>query len=433
LATTPADWQTDGVSQIYLILSIVALAATVNALRPLPWTVFAVPSFFAGWLTSELAPHHLFANATASIVFVSLGALDGPAGWLALGFSIAAAAGLVMLIVQSQQAREVAERALRNGLGEEYMASIPTHRSASYDLRVPWRQLLLPFHMTHPEVERIKNVPYGEIRRRNLLDVYRHRSQPAGCPTLLQIHGGGWVVSSKNQQGKPIMLHLASRGWVCFAPNYRLSPRAAWPAHIIDVKRALAWIREHGADYGADPGFVVVTGGSAGGHLAALMALTENDPAYQPGFEDIDTSVQAAVPHYGVYDIANEVRRRGARQRLRMLERIVWQKPFADHREDYERASPLYRIHPDAPPVFVIHGAHDSLVPVEEARHFVERLRSVSRSPVVYAELPGTQHAFDVFPSIRTAHVIRAFERFADHVSAARRSAPEDASLKTLP
>lgn len=75
-------------------------------------------------------------------------------------------------------------------------------------------------------------------------------------------------------------------------------------------------------------------------------------------------------------------------------------------------------MHEGAPPFFVIHGAHDSLVPVTEARRFVERLRGVSKAPVVYAELPGAQHAFDVFPSIRSAHVTRAAERFADHVYA---------------
>jgi acetyl esterase/lipase len=64
------------------------------------------------------------------------------------------------------------------------------------------------------------------------------------------------------------------------------------------------------------------------------------------------------------------------------------------------------------PPFFVIHGHSDSLLPVEQARLFVERLRAVADNPVVYAELPGAQHAFDVFPSIRSAHVVRAVERF---------------------
>lgn len=212
------------------------------------------------------------------------------------------------------------------------------------------------------------------------------------------------------------MLHLASRGWVCFAPNYRLSPRATWPDHIVDIKRAIAWIREHGAEYGADPGFIVITGGSAGGHLSALAALSANEAEFQPGFEDADTTVQAAIPYYGVYDIADELRTPLGKQRLKFFARTVMKKRLADDPESFRRASPLARVNPDAPPFFVIHGAHDSLVPAAEAREFARRLRAVSKSPVVYAELPGTQHAFDVFPSIRTAHVIRAAERFADYV-----------------
>ena len=100
------------------------------------------------------------------------------------------------------------------------------------------------------------------------------------------------------------MSHLAELGWVCVAINYRLSPRSTWPDQIIDVKRALAWTKEHIAEYGGDPDWVAITGGSAGGHLSSLAALTPNDPQFQPGFEDADTSVRAAVPFYGLYDFA---------------------------------------------------------------------------------------------------------------------------------
>jgi len=87
------------------------------------------------------------------------------------------------------------------------------------------------------------------------------------------------------------MSHLAELGWVCVAINYRLSPRSTWPDQIVDVKRALAWTKEHIAEYGGDPDWVAITGGSAGGHLSSLAALTPNDPQFQPGFEDADTSV----------------------------------------------------------------------------------------------------------------------------------------------
>src|SRR4029434_6157057 len=132
------------------------------------------------------------------------------------------------------------------------------------------------------------------------LHVCRPRDHPAGCPALLQVHGGGWVLGSKNEQGVPLMKHLAAQGWVCVSADYRLSPRATFPDPLVDLKHALRWIREEGSAYGVDPDFVVVTGGSAGGHLAALVALTGNEPLYQPGFEHVHTSGRACVALYGV-------------------------------------------------------------------------------------------------------------------------------------
>jgi acetyl esterase/lipase len=198
---------------------------------------------------------------------------------------------------------------------------------------------------------------------------------------------------------------------VCVALNYRLSPKATFPDHLVDVKRALAWVKEHIAEYGGNPDFVVITGGSAGGHLCSLAALTPNDPEYQPGFEDVDTSVQACVPFYGVYDFTN--RKGVGRGDMRIfLERVVVKASLERDRDAFDRASPMSRITADAPPMFVIHGANDTLVPVAEARLFVELLRETSRAPVVYAELPMAQHAFEVFPSMRTYHVVGAVERF---------------------
>jgi acetyl esterase/lipase len=401
-------------SKAFLIQSIVFAVLTLNALRPLPETT----SFFASWLTMELAPHNLLVSVALLAYFAARGAIHGTSGEIGLALNAITIAGLGYMILQAQSVRGIMERALLEGLGPDYGSRILPHKAAHYDLRVPWRQLIMPFYMKHPDVERVRNIAYGPIRKRNLLDVYRHKDHPTGAPVLLFIHGGGWTIGNKDQQGKPIMLHFASRGWVCFAPNYRLSPKNAWPAHIVDVKRAIAWIREHGAEYGADPSFIVITGGSAGGHLTAMAALTPNDPEYQPEFESSDTTLQAAVPHYGVYDFVDgkTVSDWGTR---RMIERIVIKKPFKTHREEFEKASPVYRANPDAPPFFVIHGAHDSLAPISAARRFVEKLRAVSKKPVVYAELPGAQHAFDVFPSIRTAHVIRGVERFADYVYSA--------------
>src|SRR5262249_16525809 len=153
------------------------------------------------------------------------------------------------------------------------------------------------------------------------------------------------------------------------------------------------------------------TGGSAGGHLAALAALTPNRSEWQPGFEDADTSVAAAVAFYGVYDFANRsgTSRAGT---TALLAKRVMKTRLAHDPLRWEEASPLSPLGPQAPPFFVLHGVNDSLVPVEEARLFVNQLRGASTEPVVYAELPLAQHAFDSLPSVRAYHTAHAVERF---------------------
>jgi acetyl esterase/lipase len=393
------------VSTLFLVLAVLSVAGVLNALRPLRAMPVLVPAFFWAWLTAELAPQLLVLVGVETVTFVLLGAVDGARGWAALALNGLTVLGLVRLIRSSERAADVADHAL---------AEMPEGPEPESEVEATGRirRFFVPMSFTHPDVERTVDVPYSDVSKRHRLDVYRHKDHPTGCPTLVQVHGGGWVIGDKREQGRPLMLHLASRGWVCFAPNYRLSPRATWPDHLVDVKRALAWVREHGSEYGADPGFVVLTGGSAGGHLVALAALTANDPRYQPGFEDVDTSVSGCVPYYGVYDIAGETGTKAARLRRRhLMDRLVMK---TKDEQVYRDASPIEAVRADAPPFLVIHGRNDTLVPVGEARLFVERLRAVSTSPVLYVELPGTQHAFDVFPSIRSSHVVRAVGSFVE-------------------
>ncbi|HVW40826.1 MAG TPA: alpha/beta hydrolase [Amycolatopsis sp.] len=396
----------------FLTRRAIQLALTANALRPLGGEQAAIPAFFAGWLTGELAPHLLALTAADTAAHV---ARHGTRDRLALGMAGLSAAGLTALIAGSQRARGEVEQALAEALGPRYVENLRRPPDPK-DLATPWGQLVLPFRMRDPDVRRDRDVAYAPGGKRFLLDVYRPREpfdEPR--PVLLQIHGGAWMVDSKDHQGIPLMQHLARRGWVCVAINYPLSPAAHWPEHIVAVKRAVAWIRDTIASYGGDPSFLAVTGGSAGGHLAALLALTQNDAALQPGFAEADTSVQACVPLYGVYDFAATSGAKSSEYRLKqLLARYVVGKDPVRFLDEYIAASPLDRITEKAPPFFVIHGERDTMVPVREAREFVRRLRQASPNPVAYAEMPGAQHAFDIFPSIRSAHVVRGVERFLE-------------------
>ncbi|TMM17634.1 MAG: alpha/beta hydrolase [Actinobacteria bacterium] len=416
----------------FLAVTLVGACFTANAFRPVRIEPFTVPSFFAGWLTSELPLHHLAWQVVATVVFGALGAFRGWPGWAGLGIALAQWCGLIVLAVQAGRARGVVQVALDHGLGEGWPdRRDPAHEHAGAPERAHLG-LVVPVPRPGPAVERLRDVAYWDDgTRRHRLDIYRPRRSVDGAPVFLYLHGGAWIFGDKREQGLPLMDYLASRGWVCVTANYGLSPRVAFPEHLVDCKRALSWVRGHIADYGGDPDFVVVGGGSAGGHLAALVALTPRDPEYQPGFEDADTSVAACVPFYGVYDFTNRDGLRG-RGLGRLLERTVMKRSLEASRDAYERASPVDRINAGAPPFFVVHGANDTLVPAGEARHFVERLRRSSAAPVAYAELPGAQHAFEIFPSIRTAHVVAAVADFLAVVHAERGVAtpPRDQPLR---
>ncbi|HEX5955590.1 MAG TPA: cyclic nucleotide-binding domain-containing protein, partial [Solirubrobacterales bacterium] len=114
-------------------------------------------------------------------------------------------------------------------------------------------------------------------------------------------------------------------------------------------------------------------------------------PELQPGFEDADTSVAAAVPFYGVYDLTDPETIYYPELRRWVLERNVFKTRFADEPERFRAASPTHRVRADAPPFLVIHGQSDTLVPVGDARRFVAELRRASESPVLYAELAGAR------------------------------------------
>ncbi|MFE9100301.1 alpha/beta hydrolase [Actinomadura geliboluensis] len=392
---------------VLLALGILFALTAVNAHAPRRGGLLLVPGFFFGWLTIEMAPHVLVTWAIATSLVAGFGGLDGWAGWTGLVLALAGMAGVAATIAASR--RTVVT--LRE-------CGTPLDLDPEGAPRFPLAPLFVPPLCLIPRkgVRVDRNVLYREEGRLRLkLDVYRPVADAADGvlrPGLMQIHGGAWVIGDKREQGLPLLNHMALQGWVGFNVNYRLSPRATWPEHLIDLKHFLAWYKEHAEEYGADPDFLCVTGGSAGGHLTALVALTANEPEFQPGFEDVDTSVQGAVPFYGVYNLVEAGPWPAPMGSNRIMEKMVIKRPFAENREVYANASPVTHISEDAPPFFVIHGSRDSLIPVAEARRFVERLREVSASPVVYAEMQGAQHAFDVFPSYRTARVIEGVERY---------------------
>jgi acetyl esterase/lipase len=375
---------------VLLAVGVVLALMTVPALYTVHHWTLLFPAFALSWLGTGMAGCWLVLVPSITVVLVALGGLAAWPGWVGLVLVVLAMGGLVRQALEARAGADEFDRVLAARVADR----VRTRRAP--------RSRVLPWSMRDATVERIKNIRYADgAGRRHLLDVYRPATRCQDAPVVLQIHGGGWSIGTKDTQGRPLMNRLARAGWICVAANYQLSPRVRWPEHLVDAKRALAWVREHIAEYGGDPARVVVTGGSAGGHLTAMLALTVGDARFQPGFEHVDTSVSGAIPMYGAYDLAEIFGRfdRGLAGRIagRMGKVVVGTTPDED-RAPYVDASPIAHVDAKACPFLVVHGTIDNLVPVAQARRFVTKLRDVG-TDVTYVELAGAPHAFDVFHS----------------------------------
>jgi acetyl esterase/lipase len=357
---------------------------TLLALTPPRRTIaLGVVSFLFGSALNELPFLGLYYLLASAIIAVGPGDIDSPAAWATVGLAALTTAGLVAVAWRGLRAGA----AMDEGLGAGWSTAIDARLSRQLRRsRPPARIALAPFVYRRRDVERIANIRYGDAGRQNLLDIYRHRSHPGGGPILVHLHGGALFMGKKNREALPLLYRLASQGWVCVSANYRLRPAATFPDYLIDVKKVICWLRENGHRYGADTEQLFIAGSSSGGQLAALAALTANELTYQPGFEYADTSVSAAICLHGYYGSGSQ---------------------------DRSPSAPLAYDGTSAPPFFVVHGDRDSLIPVRMARLFAERLRTTSSNPVVYAELPGGQHGFDRFESLRFDSVVNGIEAFA--------------------
>jgi acetyl esterase/lipase len=404
-----------GVKTLALATTAVAISAvaTVNGYRPVAkGYVISIASFAFGMVVSELPLETMAAEATAlALTSRTLSARTRRAAWVISALSWLGRLGLHRV---GRSADRVLTVSLDQGLGaDRRIDPARLWRRPARGGATAKKPGLIRMMRIWRDYAHDADISYGEHGAANHLDIWRRPDLDLGrrAPVLLQIPGGAWSTGNKRGQAHPLMSHLAEYGWICVSMNYRLSPRHTWPAHIVDVKKAIAWVRANIANYGGDPNFIAITGGSAGGHLSALAALTPNDPQFQPGFEDADTQVQAAIPFYGVYDFT---RTNDALHPMMVpfLERSVIKQLFAHFPDSFAAASPISYVTPEAPPFFVLHGRNDSFIPVEQARSFVTKLREISTQPTVYAELPLAQHAFDIFGSARATHAAVAVQEF---------------------
>lgn len=211
-------------------------------------------------------------------------------------------------------------------------------------------------------LEQKLDVTYARYGDRTLeLDLFRPKGEWGNLPAIVCIHGGGWQKGSKINH-RNVAQALAARGFVTASIDYRLSSEAQFPAQIQDCKAAVRFLRAHASEFGIDPGKIGVIGHSAGGHLAALLATSNDVPELEGegGNSEYNSTIQAVVPMGGQTDLLS--------QRTRDISSAedrgeIWRKflggSLDDNPQNYRLASPLHHLDKNDPPCWLITGEMD--------------------------------------------------------------------------
>lgn len=247
-----------------------------------------------------------------------------------------------------------------------------------------------PFQL--PEgVQILKDLPYGKGGNRTLhLDLYLHPIENDLHPGIIFIHGGGWRGGSRNQfRGQAA--YLAEKGYVGACIEYRLSGEAKFPAAVEDAKCAVRWMRANAKKYNIDPDCIAAVGGSAGGHLASMLGVTDGKSEFEGtgGYPDYSSKVNIVVSFNGVADLRPvSFQKKVPRAILSFLGGTFKELP-----EIYSKASPITYVNKDDPPFLFIHGTEDKTVPHQQSVDFQTALKKAGVHAELYS-VEGQSHGF---------------------------------------
>jgi acetyl esterase/lipase len=259
------------------------------------------------------------------------------------------------------------------------------------------------------------NLQYGpyNAHRRNSLDLYLPADRQPPYPLVIYIHGGAWKIGDKTNL--PDISGLRKAGIAVASINYRLLPKAIFPAQIEDCKRAISWLRANAHAYDLDPERFGVWGYSAGGHLAALVGTTGDiaTPAWAAEQNGVSNKVSAVCVWSGLSDFLTVGQQSRSDFTLDNVSEnapvslLIGGKPTVKVKEARE-ASPVFYVTDQSPPFLIVHGEEDKLVPFEQGKELADALK---RHGVLceFVPVPGTGHA--IYSEATLKCVVDFFER----------------------
>jgi acetyl esterase/lipase len=278
-----------------------------------------------------------------------------------------------------------------------------------------------PFHIVDVShmARKWLDIPYASLSAAQRLDIYLPGEGEGPFPVLLRIHGGGFEMGDKRDVNLPPFLRGVERGYAVVSVNYRLSGEAVFPAAVQDVKAGVRWVRAHGTRYHLDADRIAAWGDSAGGYLAAMVALTGSlDLFDDPHLGNIEqpSGVRAAVDWFGPIDFSTMDEQREANDLpQRSPEEKFLGAPLAEVPQLVQAANPTNYVHPGMPPILIQHGDLDPLVPIQQSMEFAKVIRErVGAARYELDILEGAGHGGPEFES--SANMDRVFAFLDSHL-----------------
>ena len=247
------------------------------------------------------------------------------------------------------------------------------------------------------DLEYIRDVVYGKGGDKELkLDILRPKQPPAEpMPVVVYIHGGAWRGGSKAGM-PPLCNRLAQQGYFCASVEYRFSQEAVFPAQIEDCKCAIRFLRAHAKEYKINPDRIGVWGHSAGGHLVALLCTAGDakDLEGMGGWQDQSSRVQCVIDCFGPTDFTVIPKGlEGVKEQMSSPVTQLVGGPIPENLEKAAKASPITYVSKDDPPILIMHGDADPIVPLDQSQRFYDALKKAGVDATLHV-VKGAGHGF---------------------------------------